>query len=110
LSDALHRQKGILLNVSIYDGEKYYSSSIDSSKIEEELENSYLIEKNKRKKFVEMGYDICRYEKAYAQLIKEYNEKINDSATFDEKESLSNKYSQKIKNLAKKYLDIDWVE
>ena len=56
--------KGSFISSSIYDGKKYFDNEYSESEVE-------LLEKNKRERFIEEGYDIEIYEKQYNDLIQE---------------------------------------
>lgn len=59
----------MLLLSSIYDGEKYFDEDYSEKE-------AISLEKNKRKNFIEQGYDIETYETQYNNLIHE-REKIS---------------------------------
>ena len=93
--------KGSFLLSSIYDGQKYF----DKEYSQQEAEN---IEKNKRENFIAKGYDVENYEKEYHALIQERQCKSVNAKDIWEREKITLRYNQKIKDLAKEYLDVDF--
>ena len=93
--------KGSFILASIYDGQKYYEK-------EYSLSEAKLSEQNKREKFIEEGYDIENYEKQYTELIQEKKNKSLEAKNIWDCEKITLEYNQKIKDLAKTYLDVDF--
>ena len=91
----------MLLLISIYDGEKYFDKEYSESEVE-------ILEKNKREKFIEQGYDIEAYEKQYNELIQERESKSLEAKDIWEREKITLEYNRKIKELAKDLLDVDF--
>ena len=86
---------------SIYDGQKYF----DKEYSQQEAEN---LEKDKREKFIANGYDVESYEKQYNELIQERRTKSLEAKDIWDREKITLKYNQKIKDLAKECLDVDF--
>ena len=93
--------KGSFILASIYDGQKYYDK-------EHSLSEAKLLEQNKREKFINEGYDIDNYEKQYNALIQEKKSKSIKAKNIWDREKITLDYNQKIKDLAKTYLDVDF--
>ena len=100
LTSILH-DKGMLLLISIYDGEKYFDKEYSESEVE-------ILEKNKRERFIEEGYDIETYEKQYNDLIQEKESKSLETKDIWDREKLTLEYNRKIKELAKYLLDVNF--
>lgn len=94
--------KGQFLGSSIYDGQKYYFENENS---ESEMKIS---EQNKRELFIENGYDVESYEREYTNLIQERIDKSVNAKDIWQRERITLKYNQKIKDLAKEYLNVDF--
>lgn len=93
--------KGSFILSSIYDGQKYFDKEYSL----QEVEN---LEKSKRENFIAKGYDVEDYEKKYHDLIQERQCKSVNAKDIWEREKITLKYNQKIKDLAKEYLDVDF--
>ena len=100
LTSILH-DKGILLLISIYDGQKYFDKEYSQQEAE-------LLEKNKCEKFIEQGFDLENYEKEYNNLIQETLHKSLNAKDIWDREKITLDYNKKIKDLAKEYLDVDF--
>ena len=94
--------RGTFLLSSIYDGQSYYSR-------ENTLEEAKYLENKKCQKFIENGCDIEAYEEKYYQLVEERrNRSVNEAKNIWEREKIALLYNQKINDLAKEYLDVDF--
>ena len=98
---SISNDKGFFILASIYDGQKYFDKEYSQQEAE-------TLEKNKREKFIHEGYDVENYEKRYHELIKERRIKSVEAKDIWDREKITLEYNQKIKDLAKEYLDVDF--